>query len=293
MRFEVDRLDGPELAVFSALNEPQLYHYFEPEPGVFLAETANVIERALSAGFQPLSMLVETRLADEGEELLRKAGSADISIYVTSSDVLKKITGYGMTHGMLCAMRRRALPAADKLLGKIGGAAVPAEGDSLGFGVAGVKAEPDDRQRIVVLEEVVNPANVGAIFRSAAALGMDAVLLAPGCADPLQRRAIRVSMGTVFQVPWTFLGEDWIEYLHGKDFRLAAMALRDEAIPVSDPCLKEIKKLALLMGSEGPGLRASTIDAADYTVIIPMYHGVDSLNVAAASAVACWELGKG
>ena len=264
----MDRLDLPELAVFSALNEPQLYHCFEPEPGVFLAETANVIERALSAGFQPLSMLVETRLVNDGEALLKKAGSEDAPVYAVSPEVLKKITGYGMTHGMLCAMRRRTLPAPDEVL------------------------NPGDRQRIVVLEEVVNPANVGAIFRSAAALGMDAVLLAPGCADPLQRRAIRVSMGTVFQVPWTFLGEDWIEYLHGKGFKLAAMALRDEAIPVSDPRLKEIKRLALLMGSEGPGLKASTIDAADYTVIIPMYHGVDSLNVAAASAVACWELSR-
>ena len=264
---EITDLDRPELSLYADLNEPQLRGYYAPAPGLFIAETENVIARALSAGYEPVSFLVERRLAPAAERL---AGERDVPVFVGAPDVLKQITGYGLTHGILSAMRRRALPDPAALLGAI----------------------TSPRRRVAVLEGVVNPTNVGAIFRSAAALGMDAVLHAPRCADPLQRRAVRVSMGTVFQVPWTFMDGNWIGLLRSAGFRLAAMALAEDAISLRDARLRGSDSLAVILGTEGEGLQRATMDAADFLVTIPMHHGVDSLNVAAASAVAFWELGR-
>lgn len=263
-------LDYPGLEVFTQLREPQLYHYHEPSPGLFIAETPNVISRSIAAGYEPVCMLVEESLAEEGGRIL--SSWPDVPVCVCPLEVMKKITGFSLTHGMLCSMRRKELPGAENLLGEIESEA------------------PGHAARIAVLEGVVNPTNVGAIFRSAAALGISAVLLTQDCADPLQRRCARVSMGTVFQIPWTFVPDDWNRLLHTHGYRTAAMALESDSVPVSDERLKHEVKLAIVLGSEGYGLKKETIRQSDYTVLIPMAHGVDSLNVAAAAAVAFWEI---
>ena len=275
---QIDRLEGPDLEIFSKLSEPELYHYREPDKGLFIAESPNVIDRALDAGYQPVSMLIDTKeIAKNAAHILERIGNhpdETIPVYTASEDVLRKLTGFPLTRGCLCAMERRELPSIQETI--------------------------KDASRIAILEEVVNPTNVGAIFRSAAALGMDAVLLTYGCSDPMYRRAIRVSMGTVFQIPWTFLGNrrdpGWpqpgLDLLRRSGFKTAAMALKKESVSISDPLLLEEPKLAVVLGTEGEGLAAETIADCDYTVMIPMYHGVDSLNVAAASAVAFWQLGK-
>ena len=275
---QIDRLEGPDLEIFSKLSEPELYHYREPDKGLFIAESPNVIYRALEAGYKPVSMLIDTKeITKNAAHILERIGilpGKTIPVFTASEDVLRKLTGFPLTRGCLCAMERRELPSIQETI--------------------------KDASRIAILEEVVNPTNVGAIFRSAAALGMDAVLLTHGCSDPLYRRAIRVSMGTVFQIPWTFLGNrrdpGWpqpgLDLLRRSGFKTAAMALKKESVSISDPSLMKEPKLAVVLGTEGEGLAAETIADCDYTVMIPMYHGVDSLNVAAASAVAFWQLGK-
>ena len=261
--FEITDFDAPELDVFARLTEAQLMNRFRPENAMFIAESPKVIHRALDAGYRPISLLMERRHID-GQAADVIARCPDTPVYTAELDVLTRLTGFQLTRGVLCAMSRPPLPPLSQVL-------------------AGTN-------RVVVLENVQNPTNVGAIFRSAAALGMDAVLLTPGCSDPLYRRSARVSMGTVFQIPWTFLPEDWPQALRKEGFSTAALALSDDSISVDDPRLMELDKLALVLGSEGDGLTESTIAACDYTVKIPMYHGVDSLNVAAASAVAFWQL---
>lgn len=256
----------PELDIYARLFEPQLLHYYEPQQGLFIAESPKVIERALDAGYVPVSFLTEEKqLSGPAAEIVARCG--DVPVYAAGASTLSALTGFTLTRGMLCAMRRRALPAVRDLCAHA--------------------------RRIAVLERVMNPTNVGAIFRSAAALGMDAVLLTPSCADPLYRRAIRVSMGTVFQIPWTLLAwESPVPALKELGFETAAMALEPLSVPIDDPRLAAAEKLAVLLGSEGDGLTADTIAASDYTVRIPMAYGVDSLNVAAASAVAFWQLGR-
>ena len=272
---EITDFNAPEFDIYARCNEAQLLHYFEPNPGIFIAESPKVIERALNAGYVPISFLAEKRLvsADGGEtrQLLEKY--QDIPVFTAEYNVLTKLTGFALTRGMLCAMKRNVLPSVEDVC--------------------------KHANRIAILEDVVNPTNVGAIIRSAAALGMDAVLLTHGCADPLYRRASRVSMGTVFQIPWTYLNADektpaksYVQELHNLGFQTAAMALCDDSISIDDPILETIEKLAIVLGSEGDGLTASTISDCDYTIRIPMSHGVDSLNVAAASAVAFWQLTK-
>lgn len=266
----IENFEAPELDVYARLREIQLLNRHEPEKGIFIAESPRVIERALDAGCVPLSFLAEERyLQKEAEEILKRCG--EIPVYTAQMDVLARITGYKLTRGMLCAMRRPPLPAAEEVCG--------------------------GARRIAVLENVVNPTNVGAVFRSAAALNMDAVLLTPDCSDPLYRRSIRVSMGTVFQIPWTYLRDlSWpqggLAFLRGLGFRTAAMALTEDCISVDSTELLAQEKLAVILGTEGDGLAADTIADCDYRVRIPMAHGVDSLNVAAASAVAFWELGR-
>lgn len=351
---EIKDIHEPLLDIYARLSEGQLLHYYEPAEGLFIAESPMIIQRALDAGFVPLSMLVEHKLVEgRGGEVIARCG--DVPVYTAEREVLEQITGYALTRGMLCAMYRRPLPDAARIC--------------------------RDARRIVVLENVMNPTNVGAIFRSAAALGMDGILLTPGSSDPLYRRAIRVSMGTVFQIPWTFLnlsetyggiqgrialcesskeyqscwqgrdvgnvasrgeqGEtDWkgrgeqgeddrkgrgeqgetdrkdrtahrescrekedardakargsqtVRFLHNLGFKTVAMALRDDSISLEDPGLQTQERLAIVLGTEGDGLAPDTIADCDYTVRIPMAHGVDSLNVAAASAVAFWQLGR-
>ena len=262
---EITDFSAPELDVYARLTEAQLMNRFDPSKAMFIAESPKVIMRALDAGYEPVSILVErSRMVGESMEAIERCG--DIPVYTAPMDVLTQLTGYQLTRGLLCAMRRKVLPAVENVL-------------------AGTK-------RVAVLEEVMNPTNIGAIFRSAAALGMDAVLLTPGCSDPLYRRSARVSMGTVFQIPWTFLPDNWLEVLHDHGFKTAAMALSDDSVSIEDPALQAEQKLAIVLGTEGDGLACNTIAGCDYTVKIPMYHGVDSLNVAAASAVAFWELRK-
>lgn len=258
--------ENPALDVYARLSENQLVCRENPEEGLFIAESALVIERALDAGFVPVSFLVETRLLAQAQALLSRC-PVELPVYTAELPVLEKLTGYALTRGMLCAMRRPALKRVAEVC--------------------------TNARRIAVLENVMNPTNIGAIFRSAAALGMDAVLLTAAGSDPLYRRASRVSMGTVFQVPWTYLPEDvsWQDTLHGLGFKTAAMALRDDTLPLSDPRLEKEPKLAVVLGTEGDGLANTTIEHCDYTVKIPMSHGVDSLNVAAASAVAFYQLG--
>ena len=267
---EITDFHAPELDVYARLTEAQLLNREEPAKGMFIAESPKVIERALDAGCQPVSLLMERKHIDgQAKEVIERCG--DIPVYTSDLDILTKLTGFQLTRGVLCAMRRPQLPTVEETL--------------------------KDARRIVILENVMNPTNVGAIFRSAAALGMDAVLLTPGCSNPLYRRAARVSMGTVFQIPWTFIGSemaDWpgpgMEKLRQLGFKTAAMALRSDSISIDDPALLAEEKLAIVLGSEGDGLTNDTIADCDYTVLIPMYHGVDSLNVAAASAVAFWQL---
>ena len=267
---EINDLSAPELDVFAHLTEAQLRNRLEPEKGIFIAESPKVIRRALESGCAPLSLLMERRQLDgQGQEIIERCG--DIPVYTADRAVLEALTGYALTRGILCAMRRPVLPTVETLC-------------------AGA-------HRVAVLEGIVDSTNIGAIFRSAAALHMDAVLLTPTCCDPLCRRAARVSMGTVFQVPWCRIGAaaaDWPEQglnrLHRLGFRTAAMALSDRSVSIDDPALMSEDKLAVILGTEGDGLAEQTIAACDYTVRIPMSHGVDSLNVAAASAVAFWQL---
>ena len=268
---DITDLKAPELDVYARLSEVQLLRFYEPKPGLFIAESPKVIERALDAGYEPISFLVERKhIAGEAKDLITRCN--DIPVYTADFDVLTELTGFQLTRGMLCAMRRMQLPSVEEVC-------------------AGA-------HRIAVLEDVVNPTNIGAIFRSAAALNIDAVLLTPACSNPLYRRAIRVSMGTVFQIPWTFLGTDAnnseseIKHLQRLGFKTAAMALSDDSVSIDDPELMAEDKLAIVLGTEGDGLAANTISDCDYTVRIPMSHGVDSLNVAAASAVAFWQLGS-
>ena len=255
--------DAPELDVYARLTEAQLLNRFEPAKGMFIAESPKVILRALEGGCEPVSILAEeNHMNEEAMEAINACG--EIPTYVYDLQVLTKLTGFQLTRGMLCAMQRPRPRTPEEVL--------------------------KGAHRVVVLEKVQNPTNVGAIFRSAAALGMDAVLLTPGCSDPLYRRSARVSMGTVFQIPWTYLEENWMDQLHDLGYKTTAMALRDDSYSIDAPELRKISKLAIVLGSEGDGLMNETIAACDNTVKIPMYHGVDSLNVAAASAVAFWEL---
>lgn len=263
-------LDTIELEVYTKCSEVQLLHYYEPGPGIFIAESPKVIARALDAGYEPISGLIEIdQTQGEGKEILERC--ADIPVYTLETKTFQKLTGFPMTRGMLCALRRKELPTLEEIC--------------------------KGKKRIAILEDVVNPTNVGAIFRSAAALQMEAVILTSGCSDPLYRRAARVSMGTVFQVPWTVLKkESWpqqaMEQLHELGFATAALALTDDSVSIDDPALMQEEKLAVILGTEGDGLATKTIASCDYTAKIPMAAGIDSLNVAAASAVAFWELGN-
>lgn len=285
---EITDFNAPELDVYARLTENQLINRHEPEKGLFIAESPKVVERALNAGYTPVSLLLERKhITGEACDIIARCG--DIPIYTADFSVLTQLTGFQLTRGVLCAMRRKQLPDIAQVC---------------------VNA-----RRIAVLENVMNPTNIGAIFRSAAALNMDAVLLTGACSNPLYRRASRVSMGTVFQIPWTYLnGEfsnihsshasapcqpdfpsnngDELHILKKFGFKTAAMALCEDSLSIDDPKLSHIDKLAIVLGTEGDGLAASTIHSCDYTVRIPMSHGVDSLNVAAASAVAFWQLGR-
>ena len=268
---EITDFNAPELDVFARKSEGQLLNRANPGEGLFIAESPKVVMRALDAGCKPVSLLMEKKhIETQGAKVLERC--PDVPVYVADYEVLVHLTGFALTRGMLCAMRRpRPLS---------------------------VREACEGASRVAVLEDVMNPANVGAIFRNAAAMNMDAVLLSPACSNPLYRRASRVSVGTVFQVPWTFLDEslDWaghgVEFLHSMGFRIAAMALSDDSVCIDDPRLRAEEKLAIVLGTEGDGLAQQTIAGCDYTVKIPMAHGVDSLNVAAASAVAFWELGR-
>ena len=269
---EITDFFAPELDIYARLTETQLLNRDRPEQGMFIAESPKVIDRALDAGCVPVSMLVEKKhIVGEARSIIARCEG--IPVYTAEFDVLKQLTGFGMTRGMLCAMLRPSLPSVEDVC--------------------------RGARRIAVIENVVNPTNVGAIFRSAAALNMDAVLLTTACCNPLYRRSIRVSMGTVFQVPWTFIGGDeagWpdggMAQLRELGFKTVAMALTDKSMSIRDPRLLKEDKLAIILGTEGDGLADATIAQCDYTVKIPMSHGVDSLNVAAASAVAFWELGR-
>ena len=267
---EITDFSAPELDVYARLTEAQLLNRFEPAKGMFIAESPKVIHRALDGGYEPVSLLMERKdITGAAREVIARCPG--VPVYTADEELLCNLTGYHLTRGVLCAMRRPGLPTVEDIC-------------------AGAS-------RIVVLENVQNPTNVGAIFRSAAALGMDAVLLTPGCSDPLYRRSARVSMGTVFQIPWTFFDkEEWPEkgigMLRELGFKTAALALKDDSVSIDDPDLMSEEKLALILGTEGDGLAASTIADCDYTVKIPMSHGVDSLNVAAASAVAFWQVGQ-
>lgn len=264
------------------LNEAQLFHTMEPKPGLFIAESPKVIERALRAGYRPASLLVEKKalehdLADLDHEMAANhtTGLSQTPIYVVNSDLLRQLSGYNLLRGALAAMHRVKRPRLSSFLATM----------------------PADHPRIAVLESVVNPANIGAIFRSAAALGIDGVIVTSDSADPLYRRASRVAMGTVFQVPWTYVDakvwqSEGINLLHRLGYQTAAMALRHNTVSIDDPQLDKVDKLAIILGSEGPGLKEQTIAQSDFTIKIPMAPGVDSLNVAAASALAFWELGK-
>ncbi|MBR5536418.1 MAG: RNA methyltransferase [Clostridia bacterium] len=269
---EITDFSDPRLDLFARLTEGQLRRQQEREQGIFIAESPKVIQRALDGGYRPVALLMERKHID-GDAADILAQCPEVPVYTASREVLESLTGFALTRGVLCAMERRPLPTVEDLL--------------------------RDARRVAVLEGIVDPTNVGAAFRSAAALNMDAVLVTPTCCDPLYRRAARVSMGTVFQVPWTRIGDDhtqWphpgLERLRALGFKTAAMALRTDSVSVDDPDLLAEEKLAVVLGTEGDGLTDATIAGCDYTVMIPMSHGVDSLNVAAASAVAFWQLGK-
>ena len=268
---EITDFSDPNLDAFARLTERQLMNRDKPEDGLFIAESPLVIHRALDAGYEPVTLLMERKhIEGQAADVIARCG---VPVYTAPLDVLERITGYKLTRGVLCSMRRKDLHTMEEVC--------------------------ENARRIVVLEDVMNPTNVGAIFRSAAALGMDAVLLTPACSDPLYRRSARVSMGTVFQIPWTHIGEtvsDWphpgLDRLRALGFKTAAMALEDDSVSIDDPALLAEEKLAVILGTEGDGLAAKTIADCDYTVKIPMSHGVDSLNVAAASAVAFWQLSR-
>ena len=267
---ELNDFSAPALDVYARLTEAQLRNRLEPDKGVFIAESPKVIATALDAGCEPLSFLMERRhIEGDAEGVLARCG--DVPVYTAEHELLTQLTGFTLTRGVLCAMRRPRQPSVEEVC--------------------------RSARRVAVLEGIVDHTNVGAIFRSAAALGIDAVLVTPTCCDPLYRRAVRVSMGTVFQVPWARIGEeaaDWpargIERLHALGFRTAAMALTDDSVSIEDAALAAEERLAIVLGTEGDGLSPRTVAACDYTVKIPMAHGVDSLNVAAASAVAFWQL---
>ena len=270
---EITDFDAPELDVYARLTEAQLLNKDHLEDGLFIAESPKVISRALDGGYEPVSVLVEKRQVLEDAETIAVLGKCgNVPVYTAEFEVLTKLTGFKLTRGMLCAMKRRRLPDLQEIC--------------------------NGCDRIAVLENVMNPTNVGAIFRSAAALHMDAVILTGGCSNPLYRRASRVSMGTVFQIPWTFVDnsviwpEEGMKILRELGFKTAAMALKEDSVSIDDPELMKEDKLAVILGTEGDGLAPETIADCDYTVMIPMSHGVDSLNVAAASAVAFWQLGK-
>lgn len=260
---EITDFNTPELDIFARLTENQLLNRHEPEKGMFIAESPKVIERALDAGYEPVSLLLERKhIEGEARDIVKRCGA--IPIFTSDFEVLKNLTGFELTRGALCAMRRTSLPSVEDVC--------------------------NTATRIAILENVMNPTNVGAIFRSAAALNIDAVLLTTACSNPLYRRAIRVSMGTVFQIPWTFIDSKDLSLIKNMGFKTAAMALNDNSISIDDSRLLSEDKLAIVLGSEGDGLSDATIAECDYTVKIPMSHGVDSLNVAAASAVAFWQL---
>ena len=267
---EITDFNAPELDIYARLNESQLLHLYEPENGIFIAESPIVIERALDAGYEPISLLLEKKHIDtQAHDIILRC--KDIPVFTADFDVLTQLTGFPLTRGALCAMRRTSLPAIEDICSKA--------------------------RRIAVLENIVNPTNIGAIFRSAAALNVDALLLSPACSNPLYRRSIRVSMGTVFQIPWTYLPcadntcvANDLSHLKSMGFATAAMALTDKSVSIKDKALLSEEKLAIVLGTEGQGLSQQTIENCDYTVKIPMSHGVDSLNVAAASAVAFWQL---
>ncbi len=270
---EITDFDAPELDVYARLTEAQLLNKDHPEDGLFIAESPKVISRALDGGYEPVSVLVEKKQVLEDAETIAVLGKCgNVPVYTAEFEVLTKLTGFKLTRGMLCAMKRRKLPGLQEIC--------------------------NGCDRIAVLENVMNPTNVGAIFRSAAALHMDAVILTGGCSNPLYRRASRVSMGTVFRIPWTFVDnsviwpEEGMKILRELGFKTAAMALKEDSSSIDDPELMKEDKLAVILGTEGDGLAPETIADCDYTVMIPMSHGVDSLNVAAASAVAFWQLGK-
>ena len=270
---EITDFDAPELDVYARLTEAQLLNKDHPEDGLFIAESPKVISRALDGGYEPVSVLVEKKqVLEDAETIAVLAKCGNVPVYTAEFEVLTKLTGFKLTRGMLCAMKRRRLPGLQEIC--------------------------NGCDRIAVLENVMNPTNVGAIFRSAAALHMDAVILTGGCSNPLYRRASRVSMGTVFQIPWTFVDnsviwpEEGMKILRELGFKTAAMALKEDSASIDDPELMKEDKLAVILGTEGDGLAPETIADCDYTVMIPMSHGVDSLNVAAASAVAFWQLGK-
>ena len=269
---EITDFHAPELDPYARLTQNQLRNRLEPEKGIFIAESPKVIDRALDAGYEPVSLLMERRqITGPAAGILSRCG--DAPVYTADRELLAALTGFELTRGVLCAFRRPAPRPVEELC--------------------------RDARRVAVLEGIVDSTNVGAIFRSAAALNMDAVLINPSCCDPLCRRAVRVSMGTVFQVPWGQLGDspaDWpekgMDVLHALGFKTAAMALSDRSVSIDDEQLAKEPKLAIVLGTEGDGLAAGTIASCDYTVKIPMSHGVDSLNVAAASAVAFWQLGR-
>ena len=270
---EITDFDAPELDVYARLTEAQLLNKDHLEDGLFIAESPKVISRALDGGYEPVSVLVEKKQVLEDAETIAVLGKCgNVPVYTAEFEVLTKLTGFKLTRGMLCAMKRRRLPGLQEIC--------------------------NGCDRIAVLENVMNPTNVGAIFRSAAALHMDAVILTGGCSNPLYRRASRVSMGTVFQIPWTFVDnsviwpEEGMKILRELGFKTAAMALKEDSVSIDDPELMKEDKLAVILGTEGDGLAPETIADCDYTVMIPMSHGVDSLNVAAASAVAFLQLGK-
>ena len=315
---EIRDIAAPELDIYARLNENQLYRIDEPRQGLFIAESAKVIRRALDAGFEPVSFLVEDRFLSKGHENdpaylevrdVLPEGDA-VPVFTAGLSVLEKITGYKLTRGVLCAMRRKALPETGELLKRGSGCGTDGCGtdgcgtdgrgtdgrgtdgcgtDGAGFG------EQREMCRIAVLDRIMNPTNVGAIVRSAAALGMDAVILSGGCADPLQRRAVRVSMGCIFQIPWTVVSDTGalLRELKESGYVTCAMALSEHAASIEDPALGAAKKLAVVLGSEGDGLPDETVAVCDYTVKIPMFHGADSLNAAAAAAIAFFVLGRG
>ena len=266
--YKIDDFNAPELDIYARLSEVQLLRYYEPDAGIFIAESPKVIERALNAGYEPISFLMEEKHIDtEGKDILARC--ENVPVYTSSFEMLTRLTGFQLTRGMLCAMRRKPLPSIEKLC--------------------------ENAHRIAILDNINNPTNIGAIFRSAAAMNIDAVLLTPNCSDPLYRRSARVSMGCVFQIPWTFMttsgfNGNYVNHLQRLGFKTAALALTDNSVSIDNPSLMSEEKLAIILGNEGNGLSPDTISHCDYTVKIPMKNGVDSLNVAAASAVAFWQL---